>query len=628
MITAGLLPACAAVWHRGVFELVQAGWWQDLPGADRWAPAVWLGIPAVLLTLVAVAAAALSRVRILIVVLALATVVQPVLTLVLAPLALAVRTWPPRQTLVWPAIVALAIWAAGFWLTPACVSGPPRSISAMEIAVAWGRTIGVAGGVLIVLDLLFRHTSRRSQLAAAVVLAIVAGLLVSGRATDAPALLGASVAVLWWRVVAGASQVIEWQTTVAGRVGAIALVVLVPVLAAEQATLSPAGRGDPGTAAAWSALEAAGSPAAVMATGGRADTATTIWRSGPSDHQRSLALIQPDQDATSRYVATSAVFGWSGQARTLSMRGMLVAPLPPGGKAEPLLWRVLQFERCHALTSRWADIGGTAAGGQFAGVFPEAMPSRAALVYLGSARRLDPRPLDWPVAAGQAFDSQIYDRESADDQGRLTEALAADAFSASALGEARFVTRVRFYRRPMASDTLAVTLGGLSGRAWARLYSERDARADRQPLLCRSSVGQPITAYAGAPAVLDIDLTSPYAIGSGWYGAEQVGESRFRWTAEPEADVLFVAQRAQPLVLRLDAQPGSGSWAAAAMRVSLNGVEAQCRGGPPPCDWLLPAEAMRTGLNVITLHSTMVQAPAPDPRRLGLLVTSAQLARP
>lgn len=365
-----------------------------------------------------------------------------------------------------------------------------------------------------------------------------------------------------------------------------------------------------------------------MTTGGRADTAATIWRSGPADGQRSLAVIPPDPDATGRYMAASAVYGWSGQARTLAMRGMLVAPLLLGDQEESLLWRVLQFERCHALTSAWADIGAAVTGGQFAGVFPEAIPNRGALVYLGSQRRLDPRPLDWPAAAEQGFDRQVFDRESADDLGRLNELLERDAFPGSNFGDARFVTRVRFDRRPMAPDTLAVTLGGVSGTAWARLYSEGEARDDRRPSLCRSSVGQPITAYAGAPAVLDIDLTKPYAIGSGWHGAEQAGEGRFRWTAEAEADVLFVAQRAQPLVLRVDAQPGTGSWQTAAMHVTLNGVTVACRSGTPPCDWLLPADAMRTGLNVITLHSTTVQAPPPDPRRLGLMARSAQLARP
>ena len=179
----------------------------------------------------------------------------------------------------------------------------------------------------------------------------------------------------WWQVPA---RSIEWQTTVAGRVGAIALVVLVPVLAAEQATLSPAGRGDPGTAAAWSALEAAGSPAAVMATGGRADTATTIWRSGPSDHQRSLALhpAGPGCDQPIPGDQCRVRLEWPG-ADALDARhaGGATAPGREDGTA-PLARAPVRAMPCAHV--EWADIGGTAAGGQFAGVLPEAMPSRAA----------------------------------------------------------------------------------------------------------------------------------------------------------------------------------------------------------------------------------------------------------
>jgi hypothetical protein len=628
MIAAGFLPACTALWHRGVYELVHAGWWQDLPGADRWAPAVWLGIPAAAVTFVAIAAAALSRARILIVVLGLASVVHPLLPVALAPLALAVRTWPARRMLAGPAMVAAAIWAVSFYLTPACLDVTRQPIPLTAMAAIWARTIGLAGGVLLVIDLLFRHESRRSQLTAAVMLVAIAVVLGSGRATDAPAFLGAAAAVLWWRVAAGASQVIAWQTTAAGRVGAIALVVLVPLLAAGQGTLSAAGRDDPGTIEAWSALDSAGSPAAIMTTGGRADTATTIWRGGTSDSQQALAVIPPHPDATSRFMATSAVYGWSGQARALSMRGMVVVPRLQGDRSTSPLWRVLNFERCHALTSSWVDISAAAIGGQLAGLFPEAIPNRGALIYLGSTRRLNPRPLDWPTAAEQGFDSTVFDRSSADEAARLDEVMARDRFSSGTFNDARYVTRVHFDRRPMAPDTLAVTLGGIATTAWARLYSEGEAREDRRPMLCRSSVGQPIVGYPGAPAVLDVDLTAPYAIGSGWYGAEQVGDGRFRWSSDADADVLFLAEHAQPLVLRVDAQPGTGSWATAAMQVALNGTPVHCRSGAPPCDWLLPAEAMKTGLNVITLRSATVPAPPPDPRRLGLLVRSAQLARP
>jgi hypothetical protein len=626
MITAGILPACTAVWHRGVLELVRAGWWQDLPGADRWTPAVWLAIPAAVVTLLAIAAAALSGARALIVLVGLAGFVHPLLPLVLAPLALTVRTWPSRPALVPPAIFAAAVWAFAWWLTPSCVDPWRVPVAPLRLAAAWGATIGLAGGVLLALDALFSRLGRWSQLGAAVLLVIAGGVLVTGRATDAPALLGASGAVLWWRVAAGGSHVVAWQTTMPGRLGAMALVALVPVLAALPAVVPKDDPREPGTADIWAALEAAGSPSTIMTTGGRADIAATIWRSGPTGAQRSLTTIPPDPDATSRYLATSAVYAWSPIARRLSMRGMLVAPIQMRGADGPLLWRVLQFERCEPLTSAWTDISAAAFGGQFAGVFPEAAPNRGALVYVGSSRQLLPQPLDWPAFAMSGFERQTYDRDSALERAALGDMAARDGFDQASLGESRYVTRVRFDRRNMAPDTLAVSLGGVAAAAWARLYSEGDARADRQPLLCRSSVGQPVTAYAGAPRVLDIDVTSPYAVGGGWHGAEQVGESRFRWT-EGAADVVFVAQRAQPLVLRLDAQPGTGNWSSAALRVTLNGTDVRCRTGTPPCDWLLPAESMRTGLNVITLHSATVPAPPPDPRRLGLMVRAATLER-
>jgi hypothetical protein len=624
MITAGFLPACTAVWHRAVLELVRAGWWQDLPGADRWTVVVWLAIPAAAVTLLAIAAAALSGARALIVLVGLAGFVHPLLPLVLAPLALAVRTWPARPALVPPAIAAAASWTLAVWLTPSCVDPWRDPVAPLRLAAAWGTTIGLAGGALLAIDALFSRLGRWSQLAAALLLVIAGVALVSGRATDAPALLGASGAALWWRIGAGASHVVAWQSTIPGRVGAIALVALVPVLASLPAV--PArGLGEPGTAEGWAALEAAGTPSTIMTTGGRADAAATIWRSGPSVAQRSLAMIPPDPDATTKHLATSAVYAWSPIARRLSMRGMLVAPVHMAGMSDPLLWRVIQFERCQPLTSAWTDISAAAIGGQFAGVFPEAAPNRGALVYFGSSQRLHPQPLDWPGFAVPGFDSQTYDRDAASERAALADMTARDGMDQASLGDSRYVTRVRFDRRNMAPDTLAVSLGGVTSAARARLYSEGDAREDRQPLLCRSSVGQPVTAYAGAPQELDIDLTSPFSTGSGWHAAEQIGESRFRWT-EGAADVLFVAQRAQPLVFRLDAEPGTGNWSTAGVHVTLNGAEAGCRSGEPPCDWMLPVASMRTGVNVITLHSATVPAPPPDPRRLGLMVRAASLA--
>jgi hypothetical protein len=249
------------------------------------------------------------------------------------------------------------------------------------------------------------------------------------------------------------------------------------------------------------------------------------------------------------------------------------------------------------------------------------------LLYLASTRRTDPRPIDWPPEATHGLSARVFDRQSVDDAPALADALQRDDMRHS-LGEARFVTRLRMDRLSSAPETLGVQLGSVVSIAWARRYVGGEGRPDRQPTFCRSSVGLAVAAYSGAPAVVPMDVFSPFTVGGGWHGPEGDGDARFRWTAETDADLLFVAHRPQPLVLQLDAQPGAPDWSAADLRVALNGTDAVCRTGVPPCDWVLPVEAMRTGLNVISLHSTTMPAPPPEVRQLGLMVRGATLRRP
>jgi hypothetical protein len=185
------------------------------------------------------------------------------------------------------------------------------------------------------------------------------------------------------------------------------------------------------------------------------------------------------------------------------------------------------------------------------------------------------------------------------------------------------VTHLRIGPVAAAPETLGVSLGGVATAAWARSGGE-----DGEASLCRNTYGQPLAGYPGSPPVVTIDIGSAHAVGGGWHAPERDGVSRFRWTAESRADLLFLVQRPQPLVLSLDAEPAARRWPAAAMRVTVNGAAAACRSGAPPCDWILPRDAMRSGLNVIALHSVTVPAPAPDARRLGLKVRGATLSPP
>jgi hypothetical protein len=625
MIAAGFLPACAAAWHRGALALVTGGWWRDLPGADALPPAMWLALPAGVLTLLIVGTAASSRRRALLL-LGVSAFVQPWLLPALLPLALGLGSWPSGAAFRARYVTAVGVWLAGLLLTPSCAPFAARAPTAAALAAAWWASVGVAGGLLLFIDALFGANDRRAQLAAGVAILVAGTLVVTGAAGDASALIGLGAAILWWRAAAGARLVMAWQMTAGERLGAGLLMALVPVLALMRANDAVVAPGPPAVEV-WQALEEAGSRPVIVAAGDRADTAAVIWRSGPAPRQ-ALNIVAADPPSVAPHLAASTVYTWDRVARTMAMRGMLVAPAARANAAQTRLWRVLQFEGCQALTAEWAEAGRTVTDGQFSGVFPIADPLRGALLYIGSEHALEPEPLDWPPESLQGFQSWPFDRERPADSEKLTEFLTRDGLDADVLRASRHVTRLKFDRRGTAPETLGIRLGGIATTAWARHYVSHTADRLRQPQVCRNSAGLGITAYAGAPPSLALDLAGRHTVGGGWHAPERNGDDTFRWTAAREANLLFAAHAPQSLVLRLDAAPATGDWASANVHVALNGVDAPCRAGAPPCEWLLPGEAMRAGLNVIALHSETVPAPAPDPRRLGLLVRAAELVKP
>ena len=257
-------------------------------------------------------------------------------------------------------------------------------------------TIGLAGRVLLVVDALFRHEGRRSQLAAC------ADPRSSRRRCSAPAarrlpgvagLLRRAPAVVADRPQAPATSIALADHRGRTRRRDRCWCCWCRCWPRARATLSAGAARIPGPRDVWSgARNAPAAPAALMTTGGRADAATTIWRGGGRRARSArCAVIPPDPEATGRYLATSAVYGWSGQARTLSMRGMLVAPGLQETKNEPPLWRVAALRALPRL-----DVGmeRTSARPPPAASSPACSPRRpriaVALVYLGSSRRLSP----------------------------------------------------------------------------------------------------------------------------------------------------------------------------------------------------------------------------------------------
>jgi hypothetical protein len=624
MIAAEFVPACPSAWHRAVLELVLAGRWSDIPLAS-WPPLVWFATPAAVVTALALVAVMLKRPRVLVLVLGLSAFVNLWLPLALAPLLLATRPWPPMEQWRTTLTVAAALLLGAFVATPSCdrvVDGfalaPPARMPAMVFA-----TIGIAGVALLAADAAFSRGSRHTQAVCLAVAAMTATIATMAGGADGTALLGLLVALTWSRVAAGGRHLLQWQTTRGGRVGAVLLLMLVPLLAVAKAARPGPRDAGPRTREVWSALDA---PAAVVATGGRADVAAQIWRAGPLPAQHALVLLPLVPEVVGTQFDSRAIHAWGDPGEALATQGFVVAPGVASKDNTAPLSRLVDYTACRALSSEWTDVQGIATDGQFTAVMPEVAPLRGGLIYLAATARLTPQPINWPPEGLGGFQVAAFDRQVPAETAALTESFARDQLDSQRLGDARFVYRVRFDRLATSSAALRIGLGGRAETAWGRLYTRDDPRPSRRPSLCLSRAGFAVTGYPGAPAQVDLNLSAPQVVGSGWHAFERVGQDGFRWTAAREADIFFVVHQPQPMALHLDASPGTGDWASARMRVTLNGADAQCGAATMPCDWALPVEAMRRGLNVITLHATPVQAPAPDQRQLGLLVHGASLS--
>ncbi|MCC7242791.1 MAG: hypothetical protein IT180_12755 [Acidobacteria bacterium] len=618
MIAAGFLPECPAAWHRGVYALVSLGWWPDIPAIGLLPPLVWMALPAAVVTVAAVVTAAWSKPRAIALVVGLSTFVHPWLPVALVPLVAAATPWRGWRPWRLPLAVAAALTAAAVLLTPACGEAGP--------AVAWTDLVrpilgglGLAGAALVALDLAF--VRRRPAQAATLAVAIVSlGLAVSGWMDGATA-AGAALAAFWVRAAAGGLQVLRWQTTTASRLGAGLLLVLVPILAAAPVIRVSRTAEDPATGEVWHALDALEMPAAIAMTGGRADVAVVIWQAGRHARAGAVSLITPP-DADSGVPVGRAVYAWRQTAVGMRRRGFIMGALAKGDGAAALS-RVLDEVPCAMLTTDWIDIHEQASSGQLTGVFSRVAPLRGALLYVASATPLAPRSVGWPPEAAAGFEARFFDRQSPDGTAALAEATSRDALDPAVFGQARYVVRVRADRRATAPEALAIALGGVPDVARARRYAADDELEERLPAMCRDTSGMVVTSFEGAAPVADLDITSPQVAGRGWLAFESAGDDRARWTSS-DADLFFIAGEARPLRLEIEADPATGDWASAAMRVRLNGFDAGCLEGVPPCDWLLGAEEMRRGLNVVTLHAEAGPAEAGEAPR-GLLVRRARL---
>jgi hypothetical protein len=626
MIARGLLPACPSAAERLVFTLVSTGWLPDIPGIDSLSPVAWFALPAAVIAIAAILAARLDLARVLVVALAGAVTISPWLPVILAPLPIALRSWPRRRQWLTAAPLALAIALGAYLLSPSCeVSPTPETADLLTKLALLGRVLGVVGAsglVLALLQLLYGPAHRFDFALLVVAIVSVAIASIVNTATNAIVLAPAATA-LGCLAIAGALRVFAWQTTWSARAGVAALVAVAVLTIVPRGSAGDAASGSsrPTTASLWSRLDHLPVPAAVVDDGTTNDVAVSVWRAARRASGRTLQIAN-NRIAVGAALSSRAVYAWPATARALGDRGFVTAQAAGDDEeTQAPMGRIVNAEPCVNIAARWAEVAAVLDRGQVSVLFTGPVPSASAIIYLPDAAPRHAAPLGWPRDALPGFERLVFERSAADAWRTLESIAARDGMDLTMLGDAPVVTRVRVERRTVEPDALPVELDLPAGaRAWVSLM-ERDGAHDHATL-CRRSVGLTLAGYEGGPSAHDLDLTSSIVVGQGWHLFETVGDARYRWTALPDADLRFIVHQPGQLSVRLDAEPAAG------LRVSLNGVPATCDQAQPPCDWILPVAAMREGMNILTLHSTPVPAPPPDPRRLGLMVRSVRIFRP
>ncbi|MEZ5284742.1 MAG: hypothetical protein R2712_08040 [Vicinamibacterales bacterium] len=479
MIAAGFLPTCAAAWHLAAHALVASGWWTDVPFAGVLPAPVWFAVPAAIATTAAILTASASSASFAVIVGA-SAFVHPWLPIVLAPLLAACTDWS-HPTRWWRGLVfGSALAALAVVLATECVGGQARTawpaLSSMAVAA-----VGLPGLMLIGFDAVLGR-ARRAQAAAGAV-ALVAVVCAIAGIVDGSTALGALAPVLWWRAVAGARHVIDGGATVLARAGAVALVLLVPVLAC--GTLVPPASPSASIAAraVWQALDDAPMPASIVSTGGAEDVSALLWRAADPGG-RPLAIVAPPDVAVS--LTGTPLLTWTPSAREMELRGFGMEPVTAADTAA-VLWRATDVVPCVTLRASWSDVTQQASAGRFAGVFPAVAPLRGILVYATGDTPLSPFPDGWPPGAADGFIVRAFDLEDETARTELDEAMARDEFDAAAVALARYVVRVRVDRNAAAPESLRVELGAPARGAWARRYVPDDTGPERRPSVCRAT---------------------------------------------------------------------------------------------------------------------------------------------
>ena len=368
--------------------------------------------------------------------------------------------------------------------------------------------------------------------------------------------------------------------------------------------------------------------------------------------RRTPALIPPDPEVIRAHLSDGyTVYSPRGARTALELQGFRFErlqtdvprsePSPRGAEAAPVdraafaLHRLVRSELCVQIPSRdLIDITNLASGGRISGTLDSGATRAAELViYVVRARpmrprltaisaQLEPRFIVERVRTGTGNDTELH------------AALARGGIASSHRPQRDdLVYRVALRASAASAPSLfRIDLGGLP--RWA-VASVPAAAADwPSATLCAAPLSED-ELFGDRNQAAPIRLGSRSLFGDGWHSPERVATpDEFRWTAAPEAELLVPLVRSGPVRLRVRARPGAPadeSGRTLAVRVNEHQLPAfPLRRRVSQYEWIIPAAALRAGVNQIFLQSSQLTVPARgrdsrDGRRLGVRVSGVTL---
>ena len=298
------------------------------------------------------------------------------------------------------------------------------------------------------------------------------------------------------------------------------------------------------------------------------------------------------------------------------------------------LYRLVRAERCIPVSSRGlTDITNLASGGRISGTLDPGTARAAELViYVARARPMRPR---LTAISAQLEPLFIVERVRAgtEDDSALHAALARGGIASPRRAE-RDDLVYRVALRPSAASgeiLFRIDLGGLP--RWAIASVPAAAATWPSATLCAAPPSED-ELFGDRTQAAPIRLGSQTLFGDGWHSPERVGTAdEFRWTAAPEAELLVPLARSGPVRLRIRARSGAPAESAGTLAVRVNGHQLPAhplRRRVSQYDWIIPAAALRAGVNQVFLQSSQLTVPARvgdsrDGRRLGVRVSGVTL---